>query len=346
MADKICDDVADDGLPEPELILKTLAVRASFRSGFTLTEMLTTIAVLLILMAIIFSMMGLTFRLTDSTTRGGDSSTEARQVLDRIGEDVAGMLIRPDVDQYYLNAPGNDQMFFYSETAGYFDGTSTPPQQSPLSLVGYRISTSANPSLPPVLERITQGLTWAGANALPFLVFPPRTSVIQNVSATAGIIPTQWSSIVNDGDTAASFWHTIGGQVFRLEICYQLRDGTFTLTAPTPSKPPALSTATTTPTPVVAGSINDTVGLVVAIAVIDSKSRKIIPTTSWTSLIAALPDPSASDLSANPAVLMDSTWNAKINSPGFAQTAGIPVTAATQVRIYQRYYPLNAPLAH
>lgn len=319
--------------------------------------MLTAITVLVILMAIIFSMMGLTFRLTDSTTRGGDSSQEALQVLDRIGEDVAGMLIRPDVDQYYFNTTGNDKMFFYSQTAGYFAGTPAPTQQSPLSLVGYRITSSANPSLPPQLERISQGLNWTEANALPLLVFtplsPPITPPVNPIlsrpqvaaGAANGTIPLTWPTQVNG---ATSFWHVISGQVFRFEVCYQLRDGTYTLQAPTPSTPPNLPNNGTQPIAPVAGDINDTIGLVVAIAVLDAKSRQLIPAPpnpTWASLIAALPDPSANDLGSSPAKLMDSTWNSQINSSGFAQTAGIPAMAAAQIRVYQRYYPLNVPLS-
>jgi len=327
------------------LILKTLPTPGLAR-GFTLVEMLAAITVLLILTGILFSMMGMAFRVTDSSIRSGDSSTEAREVLDRIGEDVSGMLIQRDVDQSFSNVPGNDEMFFYSQTAGYFDGTSTATQQSPVSLVGYRISTTANASLPPQLERVTQGLTWTGTGGLPFLVFPvyvpgtPANPVTTLPAATAGTIPVAWSSVVTDHDTAPSFWHVIGSQVFRLEICYQLRNGTFTLTPPSPSNPPAVS-ATVTP-----GSINDTIGLVVAIAMLDAKSRKIVPTASWPHLIAALPDPTATNLGNTPPQLMDSLWNTAINQSSFAATANLPAAAASQVRVYQRYYPLNAPQAH
>lgn len=323
----------------------------SSKSAFTLVELMTAIVILAILMATIFSIMGMTLRLTDSTTRGGDTGIEARQVLDRIGEDFSGMLIRPDIDQYYEKVAGNDQMFFYSQTAGYFTTTTPFNQESPVSLVGYRISSSVNTTTPPVLQRLAQGLNWSGANALTLLTFPPttlppRTPSSSAYKATFGMIPVQWNSLVTDTDTTPSFWSTIGSQVFRLEIVYQLRDGTFTLIPPTPAIPPAISTATTQPLPPVAGSINDTVGIVVAIAVLDNKSRQIVPAASWSQLISVLRDPTTSDLTsspATPAVLMDSTWNTALNQPSFPTTAGIPVTAASHIRVYQRYYPLNLP---
>jgi hypothetical protein len=288
---------------------------------------------------------GTASRLTDTTNRNIDSSSEAEQILDRIGQDVVRMINRPDVDQYYVNSTGNDEFFFYCQSPGYFSTTTTTSQQSPISLVGFRISTTANPASAPSLERAAQGLTWSASGGSPFLVFPARTSVTQSLAATAGTIPSLWGTVVNDPDTSPSFWHTIGNQVFRLEICYQLRDGTFTLTPPSSSSPPTASTATTSPLPPVPGSVNDTTGLVVSIALLDTKSRQMVPATSWTSLIAALPDPSQSDLSATPVRLMESVWKARLNDSAFASVAGIPPAAAAQIRVYQRIYALGVPYA-
>jgi prepilin-type N-terminal cleavage/methylation domain-containing protein len=313
--------------------------------GFSLIEVLVGIVVLLILMALIASMMGTATRLTDTTNRNIDATSEAEEVLDRIGQDMAGMVIRSDIDQYFINSSGNDQMFVYSQTPGYFDSSTATPQQSPVSLIGYRISTSANPSIAPALERVAQGLTWSGTDNFPFLIFPPRTSVTQSLKATSGTIPLQWGGIVNDPDTNPSFWHIVGSQIFRLEICYQLRDGTFTITPPTPSSPPPASTGTSSPLAPVPGSVNDTAGLVVAIAVLDNKSRQIVPAASWKTLIAALPDLTQSDLSATPVRLMESSWKTKLSQPSFAATAGLPVTAAGQVRVFQRYYSFSIPTA-
>jgi hypothetical protein len=43
---------------------------------------------------------------------------------------------------------------------------------------------------------------------------------------------------------------------------------------------------------------------------------------------------------------MDSSWKAKLNQPTFAATAELPMAAASQVRVFQRYYCLGAPAAH
>jgi hypothetical protein len=109
--------------------------------------------------------------------------------------------------------------------------------------------------------------------------------------------------------------------------------------------------------------VQDVAGIVVAIAVLDPASTKILPTTSVTlngaqvttpnlsTLIGALADlPLANtaaanntvpDLTLSPQRLMAEAWNNEIATPTFAQTAGIPAAAAAQVRIYQRCFPLN-----
>lgn len=322
------------------------------KRAFTLVEMVAAVAVLTLLLALILSIVDSASKVADTAFRGGDSSEEATQILDRISADVAGMLIRPDVDQYYLNQAGNDEMFFYSQTPGYFGSTTGSTAESPVSLIGYRISTTANPALPPKLERLVQGMTWDGqASALPFLTFPAATTAnpTSPPSANAGTIPVEWSSAVTDADanpdTTTSYWHTVGPQVFRFEIVYQLRNGSLTLTAPTPSAPPAQSTSSTQPAPPVAGSINDTTGIIVAIALLDTKSRQIVSQKSWQGMINALKDPTSQDLGTNPPTLMNTTWNSALQAPGFAQSVGIPQTAASQIVVYQRFYPLNAPVA-
>jgi hypothetical protein len=339
------------------LNLKTPTGIRSSRGAFTLVEMISAIAVLALLLIIILGIVTSTSKVADTAFRNGDTSGEATQVLDRIGADLTGMLIRPDVDQYYENLAGNDEMFFYSQTPGYFDTTSTTTQQSPVSLVGYRISSSANATLPPMLERVVQGMTWdtqSGGQlaSLPFLTFPAvtaATSAATPAAATGGTIPAEWSTVVNNTDAnptgGTSFWHTFGPQVFRFEICYQLRDGSYSLSPPTPSTPPAPYSGSTSPAPPVPGSINDTVGIVVAVALLDAKSRQLVPAASWSGLINKLTDPSAGQLSASPPMLMNTIWNNALQATGFAESVGIPALAASQIKVYQRYYSLNAPLA-
>jgi len=333
----------------------------SSRLSFTLIEMVTAIAVLSLLMILVFSILSSTLKVSDSTSRGADSGSEAKLVLDRIGADISAMVIRPDVDQLYYSGTAssaeNDKMFFYSQVTGYFPSDSASAAyyatyQSPATLVGYRINTTDNPSGLPVLERLARGLTvgpdnnpnGVGTSPLQYLTFAARTSATNYPTATGGSITNQWgndqgqlfpdvgSAAKNYDDGTSSYYDTVGSQVFRFKVCFQLQNGSY-----------SLYPGYTNCAPVYPASITNTVAIVVAIAAIDSKSRKLIPTASWAKMIAALPDPTSQNLATNG--LMEGLWNNALNQPTFASTAGIPAIAASYIKVYQRYYYLNVPKA-
>jgi hypothetical protein len=336
----------------------------SSRSSFTLVEMLTAIVVLSLLMAMIFSMLESMLKISDSTSRGADSSIEAKQVLDRIGADINAMLIRSDVDQFYYSGDAsayeNDKMFFYSQQTGFFDSGVSTNYQSPVSLIGYRINTTDTGV--PVLERLTRGLICdlgidpVGGSImdpnnttgpLVHLTFPARTSAATFSAATDGMITKVWGSgeasytgIGQYGDVGSSpfdngsspYYGIVGPDVFRFQVCFLLQNGTFSL------NPGYINSA-----PSSAG-IGNTVAIVVAIAVLDSKSRKLVQASKWNNLIAALPNPTATAGVVPANGLMDSVWNSALNSQStFLTTSGIPVAAASHIKVYQRYYYLNAP---
>jgi hypothetical protein len=302
--------------------------------------MLTAMAVLSLLLLLFFGMVESVSYVADTSQRRGDIDTEARQVLDRIGLDIAGMLIRSDVDQFYYVQPsgGSDKMFFYSQVAGYFPAGVVASANNPVTLVGYRINTTDNPNGQPVLERLAQGLMWDGAgSAMQFLTFQPPTSVTGPPTLLGGAITNQWSGVVGDtGDATPnpSYYDAIGSQVFRLGICFQLQNGTF-------SRNPGFTNSA----PVSPGSITNTVAIVVAVAALDSKSRQLVPMGSWANLMSTAFPIDATKLADNPPVLMDSQWNAALTNSAFAQTAGIPALAASHIKVYQRYYYLNVPKA-
>jgi prepilin-type N-terminal cleavage/methylation domain-containing protein len=327
----------------------------SSRRSFTLVEMLTAMAVLALLLALIFGVMTAATKLADSSERTGDSDIEARQVLDRIGVDIAGMVFRPTADQLFSKndiatvGTANDTMYFYSQQVGYGVGTNA----SPVSLVGYRIAP-ANPALPispsnqPVLQRLARGLDWDNStNSMQFLA-PSRSPTNANdypAPLASTTIPVQWATVVGSGPPydstmggASLYYDAIGSQVFRFEICFQQQNGTFSL------DPGSLTNSA----PVASGSNTNTVAIVVAIAVMDSKSRQIVPDASWNKLQTALRDPLLTDLQKTPPTppdLMDSIWNKALTAPDFAANAGIPEAAASHIKVYQRYYYLNTPKA-
>ncbi len=320
--------------------MQARSVLARCRS-FTLVELLTAIAVLSILLLFCLSMIGSVSYVADTSERKGDIDTEARQVLDRIGLDIAGMLIRPDVDQFYYLDPttGSDKMFFYSHVTGYFNSDMDASTNNAVTLVGYRINTADNPNGQPVLERLAQGLMWDGAGGgLQYLTFQPQTSATAAPVLLGGTITNQWTSVVGDtGDATPnpSYYDTIGSQVFRVGICFQLSNGSF-------SRYPGFTNSA----PLYPGSITNTVTVVVAIAALDTQSRQLVPAGSWQNLMTTALPINASQLADTPPVLMDAQWNAALTKSGFPQSVGIPDVVASHIKVYQRSYPLNVPLAH
>jgi len=309
------------------------------RSGFSLVEVLVSMVVLILLILFVTQLVNSTSAVTVNSRKRMDADSQARTVFDRLAADFEGMLLRPDVDYIFAKMQGNDKMFFYSEAPAYFSGSPLSQDRGSVSLVGYRINPNLMPALQ--LERLGKGLTWTGTptgsagGAVTFLTYP---SVSASPSPATSPAPTpfptstlagNWSSVIGTpagyDDGADSDYHELSPGVFRFEYCFQLKNGLF-------SDKPYYSTHTAPQ------GMRDVSAIIVAIAILDDTSRKIVSSTDR--MVAALDDFSGVDLSGTTA-LMATLWQNKVNSPTFAQDIGLPKTAASSVRIYQRYFRLS-----
>src|ERR1700719_2279108 len=122
--------------------------------GFTLVELMVTMAILAGLVWFVTSLVNSAATITTLGNKRMDADTQARQLLDRMAVDFAQMVKRDDVD-YYLKSSakpqnGNDQIAFYSAVSGYYPSSGS---QSPVSLVGYRINTIAGKTAFNKMER-------------------------------------------------------------------------------------------------------------------------------------------------------------------------------------------------
>lgn len=227
--------------------------RARCGSGFTLAELLVSMVVLLILVVLAAQLINNTTALTGQSGRSMDADAQARLVLDRVSADFARFDRRGGMDSLFAKIDGggsadpNDKLFFYSTGTGFYStaGTFTAQDNTGFSLVGYRVGTP-NANLPKSLqlERLGKTLTWTGGytpapSPLPpggtggapgsplFLSFPanslfpfPASTLAGAYGTAIGTNPPAYSNGV-DGD-----YHVLGEQVFRLEFCFLLRDGT------------------------------------------------------------------------------------------------------------------------
>jgi prepilin-type N-terminal cleavage/methylation domain-containing protein len=278
-------------------------------NGFTLIEILVAIAVTSLLVVMAAQLTSSTTSTTTDSRKHLDADSQARLIFDRMEYDFSRMLKRDDVDCVFNIQPGNDSAYFYSEVPGYFSGTSN---QSPISLVGYRITSLK-------LERLGKALTWDGQSI--GTSTPGSVVFLTHSSGTAADFASTlkggWPDTVKDDSSDADF-HLISDEVYRLEFAFLLKTGTLTTQF---------------------SKLSNVSAIVVSIAILDSTSQKMIPTSN--NLVSALEDASDAKLTSSPPKTTVSVWHDAANSKDFAQKCGIPAAAASQVRIYQRYFYLK-----
>jgi prepilin-type N-terminal cleavage/methylation domain-containing protein len=314
---------------------KTMPSRRTAACGFTLVEVLVSISILGLMMVGVAQMLNSAMSATLGGYKHMDADTQARMVLDRMAYDISRISRRTDVD-YYLKTSttvpmaGNDQMAFFSESSGYYPNGATSTQQSTFSLVGYRINSSYQ------LERLNKSLIWNGASATDSQTgaTTPTPMVFGAPASFGTLINTNWSKV--EGSGADPDYQVIGDQIFRLEYCFLVESSatgnTATVTASNLTDTPYVSPNTTY------NGLQDVVAIVVSVAVLDSQSQAIATKMSPTAMATAatkLDDVSGATIATNKLPL--TLWKADLA----ANHLGLPATAASQVRFYQRYCYIN-----
>ncbi len=254
----------------------------SSKQGFTLVELLVSMAILAILLALIAAVLQGAANSTSQTEGHVNADAEAGLVFNRMARDLAAMPKRNDVDALFYKsltpsatAAQNDSMFFFTENPSPALGVAS----SNVSLIGYQVVTStqvaaggtlAGLGLPAYsLVRRVQGLALnspisTGGSpppSLPFFTYSNPTNF--NNSSTS---ITSLSFAPTAGSTIAGIWtgalgvplssppppspsypvtttatdtnyHLLGEGVFRLEICYLLKQQTYPATGAAATPP-------------------------------------------------------------------------------------------------------------
>jgi prepilin-type N-terminal cleavage/methylation domain-containing protein len=210
--------------------------------GFTLTELLVAMAVLILVVAFVSQLMNSTTMSTNMSKNHGDADTQARLVFDRMAADFAGMPRRTDIDFVFSKQAGNDKMYFYSMAPSFYDATKFSGTSALLkdstALVGYSIypgGASTNFSAYSLL-RLSKGLTWSssqpanGPGGMMFLTIPSPGS-LPILGSTNGLAFTQSSAIGTSPSYDASgssdyttYNDTLSSEVLRFEYCFQVKD--------------------------------------------------------------------------------------------------------------------------
>ncbi len=351
------------------------------RPGFTLLELIISMGILVMLVTVVHQLVSSATLSTVNATRLMDSDNQARLIFAKMADDFAAMYRRGDVSYYFQSQNGNDAFYFYSQAPGHIASqdvaATTEASLNSASLVGYRVSDSVSGGTRVELERLGRGLRWMDASAQAAgdgLATSVQHLPVSIKSAFAQAIADPYNNTTNPSSsaTASNQWDVIGDQVFRLEFCFLLRDGTFNL------KPVLASTtgsnnldANTAPdatadakagfcigsrwydsttqiayqcTNAATGSavwvsqgLDDVKAVVVTLALMDTRSRRSTGIANIRNAIASLVDtPSGSPGS------MQKTWVKKTKDvAALMRETGLSHPAASSVRIYERFFYLN-----
>jgi hypothetical protein len=358
-------------------------------AGFTIAELLVSIVVVVIITLIASQVTTSATAIARTGHKHFDTDTQARVVLDRMALDFAQMVKRTDVD-YYIKQPnkynghgnghgcgqgkngdkGSDQIAFYSQVPGYYP-SATAAEQSPISLVAYRVNEGSNGSdRYGRLERMAKGLRWNGVDNTTnnSATYPIVFATGQFPSSTQGNCPYAgttgpwaakspgWSAaICNDNGqwSQDNDYEVLGPGVFRFEYYYLLKNGRVT---DWPWDRFDYPTQLTIYNPLLLG-LTQIRAIAVSIAVIDPASRALIQQaaaanpTAYGDILdlgAELPDFKNSCGRGNGQRAIGSLelqWKGVLDS--VAQTGQtpqgkkIPPEAAKAIRVYNRYFDLK-----
>lgn len=315
----------------------TIKMRRAGGEGFSLVELLVSLAVLAVLLVLISQILGSATALTGSRNQCMDADAEARAVFGRMAVDFAQMIRRPDVDYFLKSAAsdasgsnpqtGNDRLAFYSQVPGYSSASAT--MQSPVSVVAWRINEGSAGGSQNQLERMGCGLEWSGAASVAYA--GPSGPLVS--ASGDNRISSNWPAAVSPAQ-ADSRYENAGPQVFRLEYYYILRGQNVNGIA-YPSKASETPWDTRIPGRSSVDGLRDVAAIVVTIAVIDPKSRKLVKDDQLVALAGQMKDFDASTMSAPGDVKKQ--WRSVIDDPA----NGIPRAAASALRTYERTFPLS-----
>jgi len=289
-------------------------------AGFTLAELAVSVGVLVVLVLLFTQLLNSTASITTLGHKQMDADSQARQILDRMAIDFAQLMKRNDLDFFAKNtvAPNsvggpmdgtggqtkNDRIAFYSSVPGYYPPTGA---QSPVSLVAYRVNSNSTN-----MERMGKGLVWNGVD--------PSYTPVAFMPIT---IAASWAAATSSSTSDAAY-EVIGSQVFRFEYCYQLTDGSLSITPPLDGSSHA--------------DLSQIAAIIVDIAVIDPTSRVLLTPAQITSLAGQLTDWPANISGQQPSYLR-TQWQTTLNA-----NTTLPRPALSGIRLYQRFFYLSPPV--
>lgn len=332
--------------------------------GFTLVELLVSVAVVILLLTVVLQMVSGTTSTIAASNKQLDTASLARIVLDRFGNDFSGALLNNGATALYYSEPGNagnSAIAFVTASRARGPTTQTNPWTTDTrsAFLGYKITPFAQVYLGSTAQSIPS--MGRGDGRFTCSVQDIGNKASQNIWDLFGtgnarlpnditINPLPNVPIPNPRpDEKALNWQIIALGIFRLHISFVLDDGRIVQTPPNYRNFFANGGMSASGCVPVAFSRNTSAdlnlryvkGLIMGVAVLDETTRNLaykVDDTFWTTVGNKILRPTADGQTPAP------LWTANLltltsNDPTDPKYLFPPVRQG--IRFYQRFYAVN-----
>jgi prepilin-type N-terminal cleavage/methylation domain-containing protein len=315
--------------------MKTRIHRFSFRKeGFTLVELLVSIAILSILILGLAQAMSFVSGIWIKGIGNVDNFAKARVVMNLLDRDIQMMVMRPDTAAF-VDGSGNSACAFYTNVqgspgAGITTGT---PDTRAVSLVQYLLPAATPTSS--TLERLNCGMNFTAAtDASPAISYtstatPPGPTSLTQLTTLAAASKLQTETL------------TTGVILFK----YQFVDGTGAVLSPPYTPTGTVPAGVTTPTPffynyLAPSAPSNPRAVIVSMVVLSNSAYNL---AIQTGNLSKLSDNTTLPTGApTPNQTYSQVWNNFLDAPNTAFLS-LPPAIRQGLLVFQRQIPLPTP---
>ena len=252
-------------------------------------------AVFLMMALMVVSLVDGTMRITSQSQRRINADDGTRQALDRMTADFSHAIVHSNLPFRIEKNASNDSITFFAKAEGYTTGRG-------ISMISYRVTNN-------VLQRGAEATQWTNSA----LGIPPVSA------ATTGL------TSASDLKIAETNYETVAPEIFRLEFSFLMGDGAISNSALGSSTVSMASSPRTSTT-------NTIRGVIVGVATLDDRARKIFPSTLVFPDALSFPDAPLGRTTNNDIL---TGWNANITN------TSLPLPVRESLRIYKRTLLIN-----
>jgi type II secretory pathway pseudopilin PulG len=331
-------------------------VHGGRHSAFTLFELLISMSILVFLVVLVARILSSTNVAVQAASKQMDVASQARTVLDRIGGDIASMVVAqgsaPIVVKDTAPGPPGSSSGQYNDGVAFITnarpraraGTVTTPFIR-MAMMGYRVSALKDSGL---ANTAVPMLNWGDGT----ISFSTAGNTVQNslskqVTSDFTVATNQAVTDVRTGDTSGNHmlqFQGVGPGIIRFEICFLLDDGTVVSTPPRDNTFPSVTNNA------YAVALSKTVSadvsqrfvraFIVGIAGLDNQTRQLVGSngSNLDNLADALPNPALTNQTPLQAWDFLSGTTPAQNLRTALLPPNYPKPVINALRIYQRYF--------